>query len=157
MLGLIRRLVRWLALRHGRARRLWLRVCRPSAWEYADFLRRHGGFYAIGRDVQINPDVVVSDPAYVRIGDNVTLSTCALIGHDGSIGVIGRATGKRVDSVGKTDIRDNVFIGYWAILMPGVTVGPNAVVPAGAVVTRDVRRGRWWAVSRLGRSGRSTK
>ena len=40
--------------------------------------------------------------------------------------------------MGKIDIRDNVFIGHRAIIMPGVTIGPNAIVAAGAVVTKDV-------------------
>jgi hypothetical protein len=31
-----------------------------------------------------------------------------------------------------------VFIGHRAIVMPGVTIGPNAIVAAGAVVTHDV-------------------
>ena len=32
----------------------------------------------------------------------------------------------------------NVWIGAGAIVLPGVTVGENAIVGAGAVVTRDV-------------------
>lgn len=35
-------------------------------------------------------------------------------------------------------IHDNVWIGGGAIILPGVTVGRNSVVGAGAVVTRDV-------------------
>ena len=35
-------------------------------------------------------------------------------------------------------IGDRVFIGYGAIIMPGVTIGENSIVAAGAVVTRDV-------------------
>jgi maltose O-acetyltransferase len=35
-------------------------------------------------------------------------------------------------------IEDNVWIGGGAILLPGVKIGQNAVVGAGAVVTRDV-------------------
>ena len=101
----------------------------------------HGGFHAIGRDCRINPDVRVTDPAYVRLGNNVTLSSCSLIGHDASIGVIGRALGKRLDAVGKIDIRDNVFVGYGAILLPGITIGPNAIVAAGSVVNHDVAPG----------------
>ena len=46
-----------------------------------------------------------------------------------------------LDSVGKIDIRDNVFVGYGAIILPGVTIGPTAVVAAGAVVTTDVAEG----------------
>jgi acetyltransferase-like isoleucine patch superfamily enzyme len=137
----IEKIVRWMAIRHGRARSLWMRICNPRTDEYAEFLRRHGGFFAIGRDCRINSDVCVTDPAYVRLGNNVTLSTCTLIGHDASIGVIGRACGKKLDSVGKIDIRDNVFVGHGAILLPGITIGPNSVVGAGAVVTRDVTPG----------------
>ncbi len=140
-LGLLRAIVRRLAMKRGRARGLWITLCHPRNDEFADFLRLHGGFFAIGRDCRINTDVWVSDPAYVRLGNNVTLSTCALIGHDASIGVIGRATGKKLDSVGKIDIGDNVFVGYGAILLPGITIGPNAIIAAGAVVTRDVEPG----------------
>lgn len=36
------------------------------------------------------------------------------------------------------EINDNVFIGAKAIIMGGVTIGPNVVVAAGSVVTKDV-------------------
>ncbi|MCL9795070.1 DapH/DapD/GlmU-related protein, partial [Frankia sp. AgKG'84/4] len=36
---------------------------------------------------------------------------------------------------------DDVFLGLNAIIMPGVTIGSDAVVAAGAVVTRDVPAG----------------
>ncbi|HSR20175.1 MAG TPA: DapH/DapD/GlmU-related protein [Anaerolineales bacterium] len=36
-------------------------------------------------------------------------------------------------------IEDNVWIGGGAIVLPGVTIGKNAVVGAGSVVTWDVR------------------
>lgn len=52
--------------------------------------------------------------------------------------MLNRAYGLKLDSVGKIDIRDNVFVGYHAIIMPNVTIGPNAIVAAGAVVTKDV-------------------
>jgi len=50
--------------------------------------------------------------------------------------MLNRAYGVKLDSVGKIDIRDNVFVGYGAIVMPNVTIGPNAIVAAGAVVMR---------------------
>jgi len=140
-MGLFRKYLRRQAMEHGRGTSIWLRFCRPNGREYADYLRQHGRFYAIGQDCHINTDCKITDPDYVRLGNNVTLSTCVLIGHDASIAVIGRATGKKLDSVGKIDIRDNVFIGYGAILLPGVTIGPNAIVAAGAVVNRDVPPG----------------
>ncbi len=35
-------------------------------------------------------------------------------------------------------IGDNVWIGYRVIILPGVTVGRNAIIGAGAVCTKDV-------------------
>lgn len=35
-------------------------------------------------------------------------------------------------------IRCNAWIGAGAMILPGVTVGENAIVAAGAVVTKDV-------------------
>jgi len=39
---------------------------------------------------------------------------------------------------GEVVIGDRVWIGYRAIVMPGITIGDGAVIAAGAVVTRDV-------------------
>lgn len=125
----------------GRGRGLWRRLCRPDAAVHAEFLRRHGKFHSIGQNCRVNFGAVVTDPAYVCLGNNVTLSDCALLGHDGVVSVLNLAYGVKLDSVGKIEIKSNVFVGYGAILMPGVTVGPNAVVAAGAVVTRDVEPG----------------
>ncbi len=42
------------------------------------------------------------------------------------------------DKGGAVTIGDRVWIGYRALILPGVTVGEGAVVAAGSVVTRDV-------------------
>jgi acetyltransferase-like isoleucine patch superfamily enzyme len=39
---------------------------------------------------------------------------------------------------GRITIHDNCFIGKGSTIMPGVSIGPNAVVAAGSVVTKDV-------------------
>jgi NDP-sugar pyrophosphorylase family protein len=64
-----------------------------------------------------------------------------ILGHDGSVNMINRAYGLRLDNVGKVDIRDNVYIGYGAIILPGVTIGPNAIVCAGSLVRANVKEG----------------
>ena len=38
-------------------------------------------------------------------------------------------------------IRDNVWIGSNAVILPGVTIGENTVIGAGAVVTKDIPSG----------------
>ena len=69
------------------------------------------------------------------------LSDCTLLGHDGSIAVLNKAYGKKLDRVGKVDIKDNVFIGHGAVILPSVTIGPNAIVAAGAIVSKNVAEG----------------
>ncbi|WP_304608027.1 acyltransferase [Leptolyngbya ohadii] len=137
----LHKVLRKLAWDYGKMTGLYLKVCKPRNDEYAEFLRHRGTFYSIGKDCLINPDIRVTDPKYVRLGNNVCLSSCSLIGHDGIIAVLNKAYNVQLDSVGKIDIRDNVFIGYGAIILPGVTIGPNAVVAAGAVVNKDVPEG----------------
>ena len=138
---MIRHIVKRLAFKYGICTNLYKRLCSPSGSEYAEFIKKHGGLHAMGDHCDILPTTVFSDPAYVRLGNNVRFSSCTLIGHDGSIAMLNRAYGIKLDSVGKIDIRDNVFIGFGAIILPGVTIGPNAIVAAGAVVTRDVAEG----------------
>jgi acetyltransferase-like isoleucine patch superfamily enzyme len=139
--SLISKIVRSVAFRSGRFRGLYLRLCQPDAQEYTRFLKLHGGFYAIGEHCSILPSTNFTDPAYVKLGNNVHFSNCTLVGHDGAVAMLNRAYDVKLDSVGKIDIRDNVFIGYGAIVLPGVTIGPNAIVAAGAVVNRDVAPG----------------
>jgi acyl-[acyl carrier protein]--UDP-N-acetylglucosamine O-acyltransferase len=55
--------------------------------------------------------------------------------------MLNRASNVKVDAVGKIDIGDKVFIGYGAIVLPNVTISSNAIVGAGAVVTKDVAEG----------------
>ncbi|HTP28878.1 MAG TPA: acyltransferase [Anaeromyxobacteraceae bacterium] len=133
--------LRTLALDYGKALWLYRRVGRLSPQDYALYLKRHGGIHRMGENVGITFGTTIGDPAYVRIGNNVLLAACNLVGHDGSIEVLNRAFNVKLDRVGKIDIRDNVFIGHGAIIMPGVTIGPTAIVAAGAVVTRDVAEG----------------
>jgi acetyltransferase-like isoleucine patch superfamily enzyme len=141
IMGLFRRLLRHYALKNGRFKRAYVRFCRPGGQEYAEFLKRHGRFYSIGQNCSINLGANITDPEYVRLGNNVSLSDCTLLGHDGSVAVLNYAYKVRLDSVGKVDIKDNVFIGHGAIVMPGITIGPNSIVGAGAVVTKDVLEG----------------
>lgn len=39
---------------------------------------------------------------------------------------------------GAITIKDNMFIGMWCIILPGVTIGKNVIVGAGAVVTKSI-------------------
>ena len=138
---MIKKIVRILAMRYGKLSNIYRKICRPGGEEYAEFLRIHGNFYSIGEGCSILTGTNFTDPSYVSIGNNVHFSDCSIIGHDGSIAMLNRAYNTKLDAVGKIDIRDNVFIGYQAIVLPNVTIGPNSIIGAGAVVTKDVKEG----------------
>lgn len=63
----------------------------------------------------------------VQIGPNVTIATD---NHD--------LKDRMVLSCKPVVIKDNVWIGACVTIMPGVTIGENAVIGGGAVVTKDV-------------------
>jgi acetyltransferase-like isoleucine patch superfamily enzyme len=138
---LLRQLLAAYALKHGRLLGLYRHLCKPGGNDWAAIVKRHRGLRAMGDGCVIQMNVCITDPAYVRLGNNVHLTGCTLFGHDGAVSMLKQAYGVRLDKVGKIDIGDNVFVGHQAIIMPGVTIGPDAIVAAGAVVTRDVPPG----------------
>ncbi len=137
----LQKILRYFAFKKGRFVGLYIKICQPANDEFAEFLKLHGKLHAIGENCRINYGANITDPEYVQIGNNVTLSDCNLIGHDGVVGMLNIAYRMKLDSVGKIVIKDNVFIGHGAIVLSNVTIGPNAVIAAGSVVTKDVASG----------------
>jgi acetyltransferase-like isoleucine patch superfamily enzyme len=138
---LLKALIKKLAFKTGRFSYAYAKLCRPSGTDFASFLRRQGAFRAQGDFCSILPSTLFTDPLYVEMGNNVHFATCTVLGHDGSMAMLNRAYGVALESVGPVRFKDNVFVGHEAVIMPNVTVGPNAIVAAGAVVTRDVPDG----------------
>ena len=86
-----------------------------------------------------------SEPYLISIGRHVRFAShVAMITHDGGIRVIHTLNPERYRKVrkfGRIDIRDNCVIGWGAIILPGVTIGPDCVIAAGSVVTRSIPPG----------------
>lgn len=79
-----------------------------------------------------------SEPYLISIGDHVTITGgVQFVTHDGGVWVF-RDKEPNLDVYGLIIIGNNVFVGYGAIIMPGVQIGDNVVIGAGAVVTRDI-------------------
>jgi len=90
----------------------------------------------MGKDCDINPGVAfdISHCWLIEIGDRVTIAPEAyILAHDASTF---RDLG--YTKIGKVKIENGVFIGARALIMPGVTIGENAIVAAGSVVTKSV-------------------
>ncbi len=89
----------------------------------------------ICKNVIINFDCVFLDLGGITIEDNVLIAPKVSLlseGHPVS------PTERQSLVPGHIHIRKNAWIGAGATILPGVTVGENAVVAAGAVVSKDV-------------------
>ena len=90
----------------------------------------------IGKNVYINRNVNfdASYPYLIEIQDNCRISTgVRFMTHDATTS---RPIG--VTRVAKVCILEGTFIGECALILPGVTIGPNALIAAGSVVNRDI-------------------
>ena len=81
------------------------------------------------------------DPVYpylIEIGDNCRIANgVTILAHDATIF---RELG--VNRVAPVKILEGCFIGEGAIILPGVTIGPNAMIAAGSMVNRDIGDGK---------------
>lgn len=93
-----------------------------------------GGVLSVGARTFINEGASVVSHDHVEIGEDCRIGELVGI-FDTDHHEIDSASGIRRAPV---HIGDNVWIGRSAIILPGVTIGDNAVVAAGAVVTKDV-------------------
>lgn len=91
----------------------------------------------VGRDFLANYNVTILDVAKVCIGDYCLIGPSTLIttvNHPLSP----RGRRARLSRVKPVTIGNDVWIGGNCTILPGVTIGNNVVIAAGAVVTRDV-------------------
>jgi maltose O-acetyltransferase len=100
----------------------------------------YGYNISLGDGVFLNFNCVILDVVDVTIGDKTQIGPgVQILTADHPRDAQARETGLefgRPIHVGR-----NVWIGGGALLMPGVTIGDNAVIGAGSVVTRDVPAG----------------
>ena len=96
----------------------------------------------IGNRCEIYPSVSLgSEPYLITIGDHVRISAeTSFFTHDGGCWVLREQYEELsdVDKFAPIVIGNNVHIGVKCLIMPGVTIGDNCIIGAGAVVTKDV-------------------
>jgi acetyltransferase-like isoleucine patch superfamily enzyme len=102
---------------------------------FPPFHINYGKHTEIGKNVFINFDCVFLDYGGITIGD------CVFIAPQVSLLTEGHPVSpenRHSLTVAPIHIKRNAWIGANATIMQGVTIGENAVVAAGAVVTKDV-------------------
>ena len=104
------------------------------------FFCDYGYNITVGDNFFANVNLVVLDGAKVTIGNNVFIAPNVGIytaGHP--LDVKRRNAG--LEYAYPVTIGDNVWIGGNVVILPGVSIGDNAVIAAGSVVTGDIPAG----------------
>jgi len=106
------------------------------------YLRSLGVRIGDGCDLLNSIENYGSEPWLIQIGNRVTVTSGTwFITHDASSRLF-RSTlpdhSKFGNRFGRILIHDNCFIGINSIILPNVQIGPNSIVGAGSVVTKDV-------------------
>lgn len=107
----------------------------------------------IGDDVVIHPGSIIYDE--VKIGNRCHIEAQVFIPNGIEIGDdnfiapgVKFANDSRPPSHGKywkkTILKNNVVIGIGSIILPGVTIGENAMIGAGSLVTKNVPPNEVW-------------
>ena len=103
---------------------------------YPPFYTDHGLHLDLAERVFINQGCTFLDYAGIRLGERVMIGPRVMF-------ITG---GHPIDPADRTayltgapiDVADNVWIGAGAMILPGVSIGRDAVIAAGAVVADDV-------------------
>jgi maltose O-acetyltransferase len=89
----------------------------------------------LGDGVVLNFEVLIDGRHHnVYLGNNVSIGpqvSILTLGHDPQSPTFG-------NQGGEVRVKDRVWIGFGATILPGVTIGEGAVVAARSVVSRDV-------------------
>ena len=107
----------------------------PSFWMLPPFYTDFGKNIRVGRDVFINHSCEFMDRGGITLEDRV------LVGPKVNLITINhpvQPSQRRSTFCAPIVIKRNAWIGAAASVMPGVTIGENAIVAANAVVTEDV-------------------
>ncbi len=102
-------------------------------------LRCHEGVISIGAKTVLGQDCTISAYQHVSIGAECVIADRVML-IDFDHGVVETERPIRLQGIYKRDVRvgNNVWLGYGACVLRGVTIGDNAIVGTNAVVTRDV-------------------
>ena len=117
----------------------------PSAERRSKALKKIRFFQEMGENVHFQPRHLPADPKLIKIHNNASIaSDVCFITHDIMHNVFNRIDPKHREyksHIGCIEIMDNVFIGANTTILPNVRIGPNVIVAAGSVVSKDIPQG----------------
>ena len=107
----------------------------PSTTVFVPFYTNFGRFINLGKNVFINHACSFLDLGGITIEDGVMIGP--------RVNIVSEShpldpENRKVLFLNRVLIKRNAWIGAAATILPGVTIGENAVVAAGALVSKDV-------------------
>ncbi len=120
-------------------RRATLHVGRWAWIGHGSKIRVHEGEVSIGAKTVMGQECTISAYQHVSIGrECIVADRVMLIDFDHGVVEVDRPI--RLQGIYKRDVRvgHNVWLGYGACVLRGVTIGENSIVGTSAVVTKDV-------------------
>ena len=102
-------------------------------------IRCHEGVVEVGEKTVMGQECTISAYQRVRIGDECVIADRAMF-IDFDHGIVETERPIRLQGIYKRDVEvgNNVWIGYGACVLRGVSVGDNSVIGTNSVVTKDV-------------------
>jgi acetyltransferase-like isoleucine patch superfamily enzyme len=111
-------------------------LARYNDFTIAEYFRKQGAH--VGENNRIEVRSLGAEPWLVRIGNHCTIGpNVGFICHDGATWLFTEEF-PSLQKFGTIEIKDNCFIGMNAVILGNVKIGPNAIVGACSVVTKDV-------------------
>lgn len=104
------------------------------------FMCDYGYNIEIGSNFYVNHNCIILDTAKVIFGDNVMIGpNCGFYTAGHPLDAEHRNAG--LEYAYPIKVGSNVWIGGNVVVLPGVSIGDNAVIGAGSVVTKDIPSG----------------
>jgi acetyltransferase-like isoleucine patch superfamily enzyme len=102
-------------------------------------IRCHEGIVSIGAKTVMGQECTISSFQHVKIGRECVIADRVMF-IDFDHGVVEVERPIRLQGIYKRDVNvgNNVWIGYGACILRGVTIGDNAIIGTNSVVTKDV-------------------
>lgn len=98
--------------------------------------KQQQGEIRIGDNVLISPGVSISSAQRIVVGDNSMIAAEVYISDSDWHGLYNRTRPFRCSAA--VELKNNVWVGYRAVINKGVSIGENSVVAAGSVVVESV-------------------
>jgi acetyltransferase-like isoleucine patch superfamily enzyme len=116
-----------------------IRLGRWSWLGHGTKIRCHEGVVEVGAKTVMGQECTISAYQHVKIGRECVIADRVMF-IDFDHGVVEVERPIRLQGIYKrdVDVGNNVWIGYGACILRGVTVGDNAIIGTNSVVTKDV-------------------